>query len=312
MNRLTAVPAPYRDGPHRAGALDGVPARDPSGRDSGRDLSGRDASGRGAVARDATAREATSREASRARLLPKNDADRRFRRAARHSRMIRLLRIAIPAGIVAAGGVLVIAVFFNPLKPTETAIDPGKLVVSGSKITMELPRLAGFTADQKPYALTARAAAQDLSRPDLLELTDLRAQVDTDDQGAVTVTAVNGLYNSKQDNLKLTENIVVRTGKGFEAKLQEAVLDVKKGTIVSEAPVTVTLPNGTVDANRLDISDGGSVVRFSKGVLTVLTIGADLSTVGSSSPAPPAGPQANAAPASPAVTGRSGARAGTR
>ncbi|MFL9828635.1 hypothetical protein, partial [Rhodoplanes sp. SY1] len=223
MNRLNAVPASYRDGPHRAGALAGVSARD---------LSGRDGSGRGMPVREATAR-----EASRARLLPKNDADRRFRRAARHSRMIRLLRIAIPAAIVAAGGVLVVAVFFNPFQPVETVIDPGKLVVSGSKITMELPRLAGFTADQKPYALTARAAAQDLSRPDLLELTDLRAQVDTDDQGAVTV----------------------RTGKGFEAKLQEAVLDVKKGTIVSEAPVKVTLPNGTVDANRLDISDGGSV-----------------------------------------------------
>ncbi|RAI39615.1 hypothetical protein CH338_08940, partial [Rhodoplanes elegans] len=295
MNRLTAVPAFDRDGPPRAGALAGVSARD---------LSGRDASGRAAVSRDAaareTSREVTSREASRARLLPKNDADRRFRRAARHSRMIRLLRIAIPAGIVVSGGVLVIAVFFNPLKPVEATIDPGKLVVSGSKITMELPRLAGFTADQKPYALTARAAAQDLSRPDLLELTDLRAQVDTDDQGAVTVTAVNGLYNSKQDNLKLTENIVVRTGKGFEAKLQEAVLDVKKGTIVSEAPVKVTLPNGTVDANRLDISDGGAVVRFSKGVLTVLSIGTDLSTVGATAPAQPATAQPATAQAAPA------------
>lgn len=298
MNRLNAVPASYRDGPHRAGALAGVSARD---------LSGRDGSGRGMPVREATAR-----EASRARLLPKNDADRRFRRAARHSRMIRLLRIAIPAAIVAAGGVLVVAVFFNPFQPVETVIDPGKLVVSGSKITMELPRLAGFTADQKPYALTARAAAQDLSRPDLLELTDLRAQVDTDDQGAVTVTAVNGLYNSKQDNLKLTENIVVRTGKGFEAKLQEAVLDVKKGTIVSEAPVKVTLPNGTVDANRLDISDGGSVVRFSKGVLTVLSIGTDLSTVGSAAPAQPAATPPATAQAAPAAAGRSGTRAGAR
>ncbi|CAL8980718.1 hypothetical protein RHODGE_RHODGE_00176 [Rhodoplanes serenus] len=185
------------------------------------------------------------------------------------------MRVAIPVGIVATCGVLVVAVFFNPFQQADAAIDPGKLVVSGTKITMELPRLAGFTNDQKPYELTARAAAQDLANPGLLELKDLKAQVQTDDQGAITVTAVNGVYDTKQDNLRLTERIVVRTGKGFEADLLEAVLDVKKGTIVSEAPVVVRLPNGTVDANRLDISDGGKVVRFSNGVQTNLFFGDD-------------------------------------
>ncbi|MDC7784224.1 LPS export ABC transporter periplasmic protein LptC [Rhodoplanes sp. TEM] len=256
MNHLTAAPA-YREAPRR----------------------------------DTTRRDAGAREDSRARLLPANDSDRRFRKARRHSRFIRIMRIAIPAGIVAVGGVLVVAVFFNPFQPIEAQIDPGKLVVSGTKITMELPRLAGFTADQKPYELTAQAASQDLTKPSLLELKELKAQVQTDDQGAITVTAVNGLYDTKQDNLKLTENILVRTGKGFEARLQEAVLDVKKGTIVSEQPVAVRIPNGTVDANRLDISDGGSVVRFSKGVLTTLNIGADLATIGSGDAAgsPPGG-----------------------
>lgn len=256
-----------------------------------------------------TAATASYREDSRARFLPANDGDRRFRRAARHSRVIRLLRVAIPIGIAAGFGVLVVAVFFNPFQPVEAVIDPGKLVVSGTKITMELPRLAGFTNDQKPYELTAQAASQDLAKPGLLELKELRAQLQTDDQGAITVTAVNGLYDTKSDNLKLTENILVQTGKGFEARLQEAVLDVKKGTILSESPVNVRLPNGTVDANRLDISDGGSVVKFSKGVLTVLNIGADLSGSGAIARAEPA--PAAAAAAGP-VTGSTGARANAR
>ncbi|RAI35443.1 LPS export ABC transporter periplasmic protein LptC [Rhodoplanes roseus] len=212
------------------------------------------------------------------------------------------MRVAIPVGIAVSCGVLVVAVFFNPFQQADAAIDPGKLVVSGTKITMELPRLAGFTNDQKPYELTAQAASQDLANPGLLELKELKAQVQTDDQGAITVTAVNGLYDTKQDSLKLNDDILVRTGKGFEARLAEAVLDVKKGTIVSESPVAVRIPNGTVDANRLDISDGGSVVRFSKGVLTTLNIGADLSAVGSA-PAP-------AAAAAGPVTGSAGGRAG--
>lgn len=239
-----------------------------------------------------TAVAASDRDFARARFLPAGDSDRRFRRAARHSRFIRIMRVTIPVGIVAGFAVLVVAVFFNPFKQVDATIDPGKLVVSGTKITMELPRLAGFTSDQKPYELTAQAAAQDLANPSVLELKELRAQVQTDDQGAITITAVNGLYDTKKDSLKLTENIVVRTGKGFEARLEEAVLDVKKGTIVSEAPVTVKLPNGTVDANRLDISDGGAVVRFSKGVLTNLRLEAPKDPAGltASTPSPTPGP----------------------
>jgi lipopolysaccharide export system protein LptC len=262
-----------------------------------------------------TAVAAPDRDYARARFLPAGDSDRRFRRAARHSRFIRIMRVTIPAAIVAGFGVLVVALFFNPFKQMDTAIDPGKLVVSGTKITMELPRLAGFTNDQKPYELTAQAAAQDLANPSLLELKELRAQVQTDDQGAITITAVNGLYDSKKDNLKLTENIVVRTGKGFEARLEEAVLDVKKGTIVSEAPVTVKLPNGTVDANRLDISDSGSVVRFSKGVLTVLRMSAPIDPGATASAPPPAqAPAAGAtpAPAAPRASAASAARASAR
>lgn len=207
-----------------------------------------------------------------------DDRARKFRKAARHSRLIRVLRVAIPAAIVAACGLVVVVTFFNPFRlPPDAAIDPGKLVVSGSKITMEAPRLAGFTNDRKPYELTAQSAAQDLAKPTVLELTELRAKVESNDQGAVTLQAATGTYDTKADLLRLVDKIVVRTGKGFEAKLSEAVVDVKKGTIVSEAPVMVTLPDGTVAANRLDISDGGGVVLFSRGVRTNLTFGGDRS-----------------------------------
>jgi len=40
--------------------------------------------------------------------------------------------------------------------------DIGSVVVSGSKIMMQQPRLAGFTKDNRRYDLTAQAAGQDL------------------------------------------------------------------------------------------------------------------------------------------------------
>src|SRR5260370_631411 len=94
------------------------------------------------------------------RQVGRTDGDRVFRAAARHSRLVRFLRIAIPAGIVSIAAVILVATFLNPFRLiADFPIDPGKISLSGTKIIMELPRLSGFTTDSRPYELTARAAA---------------------------------------------------------------------------------------------------------------------------------------------------------
>ena len=111
-----------------------------------------------------------------------------FRAAARHSRFVRLLRFAIPAGIAAIVAIILVATFFNPFHLIAAfPIDPGKIWLSGTKIVMQLPRLNGFTSDSRPYELTAREAAQDLTKPEVLELKDISALVELKDgqRGAV-------------------------------------------------------------------------------------------------------------------------------
>ncbi len=200
-----------------------------------------------------------------------------FRRAARHSRFIRFLRIAIPIGVLAGIG-LIVAVVLNPFgTPVNVSFDKGKLVVSGTKIAMELPRLAGFTSDSLPYELTAEVATQDLSDPGTLELQNLKAQIETKDQGLVEITAAKGIFNVKADLLRLVDNILLQSSIGYEARLREATIDLKKGTVVSEAQVETKFPEGTLKANRLDISENGEIVLFSEGVQTFLKPGsADL------------------------------------
>ena len=82
----------------------------------------------------------------------RDDNEREFRRAVRHSRSVRLLRWAVPVGFASFVGVLTLLSWFNPLHMlAKLPIDPSKLVISGTKITMEAPRLAGFTRDARPY-----------------------------------------------------------------------------------------------------------------------------------------------------------------
>jgi lipopolysaccharide export system protein LptC len=200
------------------------------------------------------------------------DSERAFRHAVRHSRNVRFLRWAIPAGVVASIVVLSLLAWFNPMRllaqlPREMG---GKLVVSGTKITMEAPRVAGYTSDSRAYELSASAAAQDFTRPDVLELEGIHAKVEMQDKSVMILSAKNGLYDTKSELLTLGQDIKLSSS-GFEGQLNEAVIDVRKGQIASERPVAVKMPNGTIRANRIEVVDSGDVIRFGGGVTMNLT-----------------------------------------
>lgn len=206
------------------------------------------------------------------RQIGRTGGDRVFRAAARHSRFVRFLRMAIPAGILAIIAIIIVATFFNPFRLIAAfPIDPSKISLSGTKIVMELPRLNGFTADSRPYELTARAAAQDITKLEILELKDISAHVELKDGQRVTIKSINGVYDTKGELLKLNDHIVLNSSSGYEGHLSEATVNVGSGHIVSESPVEVKLPDGLLNANRLEVIENGAVILFGGGVEMTLT-----------------------------------------
>ena len=190
--------------------------------------------------------------------------DARFAIAARHSRMVRVLRIAVPAVVaLAMAGVVAISIF-NPFRALmkQLPIDLDNLVVSGSKITMESPHMSGFTPDQRPYEVWAKTATQDLKDPDRVELKTLRAKVLQEDRSTVTLEARTGLFDTKAQLLDLRKDIFLQSSTGYEARMSQALLDIAKGTVTSEEPVDVKLLNGTLTADKLRITEKGALVRF--------------------------------------------------
>jgi lipopolysaccharide export system protein LptC len=209
--------------------------------------------------------------------MSRGDSERAFRAARRHSRVVRVLRISIPAVVVLGTTVIVLITYFNPLRMLgQLPIDVGSLVVSGSKITMEHPRLSGFTHDARAYELSADAAKQDLTKPDLIELHNLRATVEMQDKATIEMLATTGTYDSKGEMLKLDQNIMLNSSTGYSGHLSEAMIDMRKGYVVSKHPVELQLLQGTLNANRLEIIDSGDLVRFDGGVnMTLMLSNAD-------------------------------------
>jgi len=200
--------------------------------------------------------------------MSSRDSDRAFRAARRHSRTVRILRVAIPITVVAGLALLFLATYFNPLRMlAKLPIDINDLIVSGTKVTMEKPRLSGFTQDSRAYELSADAAAQDMTKPDFIELRGIRAKMDMQDKTTMLMTAATGLYNSKSEMLKLERDIFLSSSNGYKGKLSEATIDTRKGHVVSDKPVELEMLQGTLNANKLEIVDNGDLVRFHGGVV---------------------------------------------
>jgi lipopolysaccharide export system protein LptC len=229
--------------------------------------------------------------------------DARFAAAARHSRMVRILRVAVPAAVVLAMATVLGVSIFNPFRMLipKLPVDMGSLVVSGTKVTMESPHLSGYSTDQRPYEMWAKAAIQDLTDPDHVELETLRTKVLMEDRSTVTMDARTGYFDSKQQLLDLRKDIFLQSSTGYEAKLSQAFVDLNKGMVTSDEHVDVKLLNGTLTADRLRIFNSGEVVRFEGNVVMNLDkLGDDNASSQPAAPEPAAPP-----PKTRSVSGKS-------
>ena len=190
----------------------------------------------------------------------------RFAAAARHSKLVRVLRKAVPAAIGASMLVIVGISVFNPFRMlTGLPIDVGGVVVSGTKITMQSPHMAGFTQDRRPYEVNAKTAMQDVTNPNFIELETLKAKIEMEDKSIVNMSSRTGNFRNREQLLDLYDDVILKSPT-YEARLFDAQVDMGKGSVVSNKPVNVRMIDGTLDAQKLEITGKGELMTFYGGV----------------------------------------------
>jgi lipopolysaccharide export system protein LptC len=76
------------------------------------------------------------------------------------------------------------------------------------------------------------------------------------------------VFDTQKEQLELRENVRITSDAGHDASLRSASIDFKAGTVVSREPVSVRLTNGLVEADGMEIADGGKVMVFTGRVRT--------------------------------------------
>ncbi|MGI3901988.1 MAG: LPS export ABC transporter periplasmic protein LptC [Janthinobacterium lividum] len=205
-----------------------------------------------------------------------------FRIAGRHSARVRLLRRLVLSGAVLGSVAIIGFAFFNPFR----AIIPGVTIdgvgLSGSRVTMQHPKLTGFRSDGRPYDLVASAAVQDAKTPNLLELHDIDAHVTMADQSIVHIVSATGLYDSSKETMQLKSAIHLTSDKGLDAHMLSAFVEFKSGLVDTREPLTVVMTTGTVTADSMHMTDNGSHAIFEGHVHTTVTPAATATETASS------------------------------
>jgi lipopolysaccharide export system protein LptC len=203
-----------------------------------------------------------------------------FAVAARHSRRVRFLRRAIPLGCAGAVSLSAMWAVLAPYTRSIANVSIGPVNLSGTKVTMEAPKLSGFRKDQKAYEVTAREAVQDVRKPTLIELNDLRANLETDPRQFARLSARSGLYDTSGERLDLKGDVSVRMDSGaYSVDMKTARIDMKTGNVDTAEPVVVRSANAVIEADSMQLRENGKHVVFEGRVRSVfqnIQTGADI------------------------------------
>jgi lipopolysaccharide export system protein LptC len=87
-----------------------------------------------------------------------------------------------------------------------------------------------------------------------------------EDKTVVLMDARRGNFKNREQLLDLFEDVILKSP-SYVALLSEATIDMGKGTVVSNKPVNVKMMDGTLDAQRLEITGRGELMTFYGGVI---------------------------------------------
>lgn len=187
-------------------------------------------------------------------LTPQERVRKTGRRVRRHSRLVALMKVALPLAAVA----LVAVIFLSARhRGSVTGIfSPQELAQLGAGLRLENPRFAGVTAQGEPFVVHADWALPDSTMPRLISLEKPRGQIKLSDGRTVSVSAATGRLDRGNQTGQLEGNVSIKTSDGYQIDTAKMDFDFKKRTAIAPGPVHVTGPSGSVQAGRMHAQAG--------------------------------------------------------
>lgn len=191
-----------------------------------------------------------------------------FKAAGRHSRRVRVMKLAIPVIALVAAGMFSAATFFRNEAPVAVSTD--SVSMSDGRIVMANPKLDGITGDKRPYKMQAERAYQEVKKDGLVELEKITAELPFGTDATARLKAGGGFYSNSKSTLDLSKDIVLTTSDGMQAKLKSARIDIGKNGLSTNEPVDITSKGSRITADSMQVSEGGKLLVFERRVRLII------------------------------------------
>jgi lipopolysaccharide export system protein LptC len=204
--------------------------------------------------------EPTNTETALASPVAGRARDDAFGLAERHSRRVRVLKLAVP--LVATIIAVAFPVYSYLAAPASIAVQSDGSAVADGKLVMANPKLNGFTQQKLPYSMTAMRAIQDVAKQGIIELEGINAKLPITADNTAAINASNGTYNRDGNTLSLNSDVSVSTTDGVVAKLKSVYLDMGKGIMRTDDPVEISRGGSRITADSMSVEGNGKVLVF--------------------------------------------------
>ena len=193
-------------------------------------------------------------------LRPNANFETEQQSALYHSRRVTILKkLMIMGCFLVFSCVVALIYYFNYL----TGIDLDSISISSGGLVMTSPVLTGGD-DTTKYEITAEKAIQNLSDPDTISLNKITAVVNNAENESYRLNSDKGAFNAKDDKLKLTDNVKVRSSNNFTAYSKSADIDLANDRFETGEHVYIYSETATLEAQKA-IYDKGNL-KFVGGV----------------------------------------------
>jgi lipopolysaccharide export system protein LptC len=195
---------------------------------------------------------------------PSSSLQRRTRTARpihRYSRFVAVMKLALPAAAVAL--LLLVAVWPRIQSAIERLHKLPRIDLSQARdLRMVNLHYSGRDRHDRPFTVIADAARQRPEVDDLVELEGPKADMTTDNDTWLALTAYSGLYRPQSQLLDLFGDVELFQDKGNEFKTDSAHIDMANGSAEGDDPIEGHGGFGTIEAEGFRIKDRGDIITF--------------------------------------------------
>ncbi len=182
------------------------------------------------------------------------------RYSARHSQVVNLLKVLLPA---VALGLVAMVLLWPQLNPIDERFRLGSAGVSIDdleNLRMVNPRYVGSDSQDQPYTLTADQALQLSGDGNLTDLVNPKGDITLKDGTWLALSAEAGVYRKQDEILDLEGNVNLFHDDGYEIVTPKARVELEKGTASGDSPVTGQGPDTELEGEGFRVYNRGDRV----------------------------------------------------